>query len=711
MRSSAGLSRYLAAQIILWFCGTLAAETIVFTHGGPQSILVGYRVYVNGVLTGGDRYLNTQGQTENFVFGNTAGAIEVRLFRSGTTTISPPTVIASFGGSNGASTHSVTVYSDGSYGGPAQVFKLKTKTTNNTGYPVFYDIYKNGVKIGTSPPVPPGTDFEFYYEDTAKADISFKRYRYDWEGNPTDVTYSRTIGTNDPNWYTGEGVPPTSNTGSDTRTDVPLANPELNNLGFTDTSDLAKEATLRRVGEVLYDSQQQGFAAVANEVRGVKGAVNGGLDAVRSAVAGVGGKVDALGSKLDVANGHLGNAVGGINGINSNLGDVKTGINSVNSNIQQGNGKLDTIINRLEAANIHQTGIKSSIDAGNVTLASIEGKLVNVDLRLAEGNQHLATIQDNTQRTKEAVQNQTSNDNANTGQIVDAVTRVKDAVQNQTANDNLNHGESKNLLTQIKDKIAEFMGRNREDLDKVKNAVDANTQSTSNQLQKIYGALTNEPPEHSLTEQVSRGAAAAAPGKAVFDNLAANTVSPEPIAISGITDPWRITFGAQYQGGPWTINCDPRAYPLVTGMAAKIKAIIAALIGVLYCWSLWKVMENYVRTVVIVPQARSSGQALLGTNKNLILALVAAGGIVLAITAVPIAAASYYESKGGLTMFADLAVAFAGGSTPFLMAMQVVDMFIPLTTIIGLLSSFMTVKFAIGGIFWLAAVAVRFLVG
>lgn len=399
-------------------------------------------------------------------WGNSSGAVGpgytmVRSFPMAS--LSSWTLTWATGSTGGDNIPEATGILDISIGGAAQPIPWKLAATgrNDTPYPKTYTPTVNGVPYGNPFTVPPGMPWRWDMStDTAPpGPVEITSPNYDSNGNPTPGYTSGPIPATTPPWNHdgGSAVPvvtpfddgiPNADTGSQ-------GNP---NIVFPDTTDLAKEGTLRTFAENNYNVTANGFQQLNNtaglmnqkleQLFGSQGASNEKLEMIRQIQ---NSHVPLLqGIQTSTANTKIGidNVISYQNTANTKLNSIDVGIAALRNQMDMGpvGTKLDTLnakqsqaydaltafkndqhgdmtaLNEKAAGMIlgqQEAGTKlSAIDAG---VRSYQGDVTIIRDRLGS----LSDIENNTRRTAD------SND-----EIVDNTAGVSGNVQ--TIKDNSN---------------------------------------------------------------------------------------------------------------------------------------------------------------------------------------------------------------------------------------------------------------------------------
>ncbi len=274
--------------------------------------------------------------------------------------------------------------------------------TNNSTVPQSYGTLINDVpQPNTVATIAPGENYCFTYGGTNKADIKIqaKPLVTDQAGNPVGTPkIVAHADTSDSGWWQDppgtSPQPPKGATDNGTPAPFNTAGTNAPAIGFqTGTSDLAKEATLQTVGNVLYTTEYQGFNALNSSINAMNANINAGfgtantrLAAITTSVASIDGKMSTLVTQGAVSTNLLGLhllslavVTNQLAGIGTTLTQSKTDLDGILANTAEGNRLASNILAKYEVGytnGVHDagtgfsdqvTGLKASLDVSSVT--------------------------------------------------------------------------------------------------------------------------------------------------------------------------------------------------------------------------------------------------------------------------------------------------------------------------------------------------------
>lgn len=251
-------------------------------------------------------------------------------------------------------------------------WQWKGKFQNDTGYGQYYQFGANG-EYGPPVYVPPGAYYEFSFSGDSQVDLHGKRITYAPDGSQI-VEFSENISSSHSGWYQGTppgGDLPTFSDGQNIQfPEVPDFSSNLNwapNTGGPspdfDTSDLAKEATLRRGFESTVGTLQGGFQALNKELQSIRGRAETHAAANNAGLAGIN-------SQLVTANANINQIAGSAASIDGRLITANTSLNGINDGVAGLRGDV-----ALGAKEITQAGLRADTVAGFSSLQTSVGEV------------------------------------------------------------------------------------------------------------------------------------------------------------------------------------------------------------------------------------------------------------------------------------------------------------------------------------------------
>jgi len=155
-----------------------------------------------------------------------------------------------------------------------------------------------------------------------------------------------------------------------------------------------------------------------------------------------------------------------------------------------------------------------------------------------------------------------------------------------------------------------------------------------------------------------------------------------------------------------TFDLDPLSVSEIAVAAATIRGLLVwALYGVLLMQG-WRVTDSYMKAATSARQATTAGTSVLGSNVNVGSAAAMAAVITVVILAIPALGLAFLSSSGVGTYF--VAANFSSG---FGVWWGYADNYVPVTVMLGTLSSWIAFRFAFGAVYVSVTTAIRFLVG
>lgn len=418
------MKRLLLILFLCFMSRSLFAQNGATFHNGSTSIA---NFYIKCAATGYDSGKRTLAAGASIIIYDFYGprTYTVECCGAGTTTIwttsfnapAPPYVTS-------CATIEVGVQA------PPPKYKIDVDLTNNSDFPKKFDVdwTGDGVPDYTVTVPPHATNPLNLTFDTKPPLISVTTTSYGPTGDPINKTLSG-IGPTSPKWYQEGGTSP-GNVPVGYNPEVPgydpsTANPNIN---FPDTSDLAKEATLRTGFNAERSTLSQGFQSVldmmaylgsklsafsslaptAEHIDTVAGQIKANTDNIRdntqataqntvdiknntaasnTKLDGLGGKMDGIATSAATSAANSTTALGKYNEI---TGKIDTG-NTKLEEIRQTSATSAQKLTEIAAGN--GSGVKDSVDAMNAGLGS----------KLDSANTKLQVVADNTGACKDSL--------------------------------------------------------------------------------------------------------------------------------------------------------------------------------------------------------------------------------------------------------------------------------------------------------------------
>jgi hypothetical protein len=243
--------------------------------------------------------------------------------------------------------------------------------------------------------------------------------------------------------------------------------------------------------------------------------------------------------------------------------------------------------------------------------------------------------------------------------------------------------------------------------------VNTNLGGIHDTLRGIAGALTNNGgtnTEWSTNVDVgllSQKGLAETEAHAKFDTMFDGLDLPlaPPTVGSGSAAPMTVSVGTGAKQFTMDLAPDARFSTFLTGCRMFIEWFI--VVGLFY--ANWTYLEKYVMNLFIVPQATTAGQSVLGNNVNAASAVAAAVIIVAVIATVP--TAGLVLIHGGETMGVSPDTGATGVSAAWGLGWYLLNLFVPMQTIISALVSHILMRVFVMKLFIVAAAIVKILVG
>jgi len=201
------------------------------------------------------------------------------------------------------------------------------------------------------------------------------------------------------------------------------------------------------------------------------------------------------------------------------------------------------------------------------------------------------------------------------------------------------------------------------------------------------------------------GYSAAASGVGAFGTFSNSIGLPETGGGGDMGD-WTVTIG----GGDMvaTLDLNPTHDARLGPVIAWFRTAMVWVLSLAFVYGAMKTFEEYYQESVVAPQARAAGTSILGINANSVVALVVAAAITVVLVALPLFFFGYISAFGiGFTA----TNIFKGAGGPVTMGLGLLDAFFPLDLCVTLPVVLLTFRAGIGGVYWLVATIVRFIVG
>jgi hypothetical protein len=732
-----GLLLLLLSQAsIAWACEN---ETVRIIHGGSPGVLIRYRVQINAFVQNG---VIAEGIADQIQCLNNGDVVSVTVTEVNGQAVNFP----ASGSPRTATGTAGEVLSFTVSGTAPQVnWRLDSKTCNETLFDQVYQVIINGQVVGTSGVIKPGDCFEFHFSDPQKKSIQLVRFMVTPDGERINPEYSRTIGTGDPNWYQDGSTPPGMNTGTDNPVGVPNAHVGQGKIPFAESADPAKEDTLRKVGEALYDATAQSGRNTVSELRGV----HGKLSAVEN----------ALNAGFLNVNGNLVSVKSAVEAINNSMSGVNTRLDALNNTATQTKGVIDNqyakIISmdaKFDSANGYLLNLKDGQQSVIAKLGNIDTDLDGVAKETtlsattstisSEGQstrESLGTIHTTMTQTKDAVGagNQINQDGhvanqASLEQVKSVLSAVYAAIDGARTEANASasaHSGKLDLanqhLSDIKNQTANLGGKldglgNKLDLvngaivnngtkiDGVKSAVEQNTLSTSNKLEEIRKKLPKYLEEGS-TEYNSHGAAGEGFASTEADNLHGIAGGlTGGTGNFGVPAPSPSIFTISFAGA--TLDLNPMSNPSFAAIAQWVRSLINWLATFFLVYVCYSATLQALQAAGAFQQVKGVTEQtpVIGTLTTITSGLIARIVIGTALAAIPAFYVAWKASNA--SFFQTLGLnPFASGDSAVATGIWLLDQFVPLVTIITDLIIALTYKLGLGAVIWAKQMVVRFL--
>ena len=552
---------------------------------------------------------------------------------------------------------------------------------NGSGDYMQYRVNIDGEDPGPWGVVGPGGDFCFSYSDSTKKSFTIESRPaiYDQEGNLIDDDrFDETevsVSTSDPHWHQGDGGPAPSST--DMGIGASSASPDGNITWNPDGTDLAKDQTLRDVGEVLHSDIDIAGRQIASAI----GAVRSGLSAIEvinqltaNNTSGLATGIDSVNSQMITLNSTAASSDAKLSGIQSNtaqtvseLASARSWLSSIYSELENTGNVTDQQLAQLQAMGLTFTEVRDGIQLIQPDVAGIRSAVDGIALVL--------------QGIEE------SNEGIETG-----VQDVVDEIGNQTTE----IASQSSTLQDIANNTDEIEGK----LDETNSGLaDVNTK-----LDGLGAKLERDPQPAGDTS--GQGQAASTEYADKF-NAAANS-EPQILPLPGADlRPFEITLPAVLGQGPWVISPDPKSNPMIDGVFSFVRSLVLWFItlGLMYVGI--KDTIELMKAGAAANQARSAGTSVLGWNVNTASALIMAGLITAALATLP----AMFFNQFGLNPFANLGDPLQGGTNIVNFGLYFLDCFFPILEAMSAVIGLVVWKLSSAGVYWVSTTTVRFLVG
>jgi hypothetical protein len=245
-----------------------------------------------------------------------------------------------------------------------------------------------------------------------------------------------------------------------------------------------------------------------------------------------------------------------------------------------------------------------------------------------------------------------------------------------------------------------------QDLDLIASSLaDISESVESNRVAGTDKDWTNGLPSQTEMEEGATAAAATTKGK--FE------------AGQGSVEAWGAGTSPQsFDGSGWTfhvggalgqtIDCNPLNYDWVAEVANWFRTAVTWVFTALFFLSIVHSVTKTMHSAAAVPQSRSAGTAVMGTNLNSALALAMAAAIVVLLATIP-ALLFVWMDAGIFSYLVNSPFISYGGVMGNALALA--NAFLPLDIIVEQTVFRMVVQMTLGGVFFAVSAGIRFLVG
>ena len=313
---------------------------------------------------------------------------------------------------------------------PPPKWKIDVDLSNNSDFPKKFEVdwTGDGVPDYTLVVPPHATNPLNLTFDTKPPLVSITTTSYGPDGTPINKSVSG-IGTSSPKWYQEGGTSPgTLPVGYNP--EIPIYDPSSQggNITFPDTSDLAKEATLRTGFNAERSTLAQGFQSVldmmayigsklsafsslaptAERIDNTAAAIKSNTDAIKASTATTADNTTQIKNNTATSNTKLDGLGGKMDGIATSAANTAANTtaaigkyNEISGKIEAGNEKLENIkqtsatsaqkLTEIAAGN--GSGVKDSVDAMNANLGS----------KIDTANTKLQVVSDNSAACKDSL--------------------------------------------------------------------------------------------------------------------------------------------------------------------------------------------------------------------------------------------------------------------------------------------------------------------
>ena len=494
-------------------------------------------------------------------------------------------------------------------------------------------------------------------------------------------------------WNEGSIPPPTGGVYFDFGPNGVSADPEGNIDWNAPSTDLAKDDTLKDVGEVLHldidDLRRSNAANIQNAVAEL-GSLGVKLDTVAANTASGSGQVTALNSiagLIAIGNGTLGSIATNTELAASHAGSANTHLLNIYNSILAGNALSQDQITELQSLGLTNTqtadgvnlmvpdidAIRSTIEVLETlttqikdTNTDIEADTTNIAIEAAEQNDNLAAI------------------DANTDEIEPKLDDIKTAIDEQPD------------YTDVLDSIDTNTGESAGWLGQVKDVLDG-----------ILSALTPDSLEEPDYAAMETAANAETEGMAAEWEAIAESVPEVEIPPFSPGEYLTVSLPNPLGGAPLSINLDPRtsAYEPVLSFVRSFEVWAINLWIVVACF---RALVPYIRAAPQVNQITTANQQIAGTNINWLVALAMSSIIIVTLGAIPY----LFVERFGLNPFSTLGANPLEGPTNAVSAcLYIIDAFFPIALAVSAVLTVHAFEFAIPKVWWVKTAVVRFMAG
>lgn len=426
-------------------------------------------------------------------------------------------------------------------------------------------------------------------------------------------------------------------------------------IPWADTSDLAKEATLRKGFEVMREVTVTGFRSLGNVVGGVREAVN------------------VTNSKMSEALIKL----AGIQAVNQNVYNAATAI----------------------SAELLEQGV--TLDQIRNYAASVDSGIQINTARIVESNQILTQIANSDDLIRGAVEALVAKDTATypgqleiKSQLVTTGQGIEDEVSANRDQSTAEHVQRLNKLVEIRGDTS---------------AMAVKLDGIATDISEINGKLGQYP----TTPSIAVHDDANAPYGAIRAGVNAEQVAqagnfhdPQEISTAnGIETLLRFNVPDFLNGGVYVVSFWPQDYPVLWEILIWVRTVAVFAANVWLAWAVIKHSDFLLQELYKVGQVISAGTSFLGTNLNLIGAKVTAGIITVAIGVFASWAYSYALETGVSNILQTYVFSNIGGVCGI--ALTWFMAIIPLDWIFGTFSAYLGYRFVARSAWTLAASAIK----